>query len=413
MARIAVVGAGPAGSLAAGMLADLGHEVVLLDRRNDPTEPARDGRATPLALHVRGRRAIAAAGDELLSAGVGGTSVVLARRIVHGPDGSTVISETPEDRRGRSIARHDLSAALFRWARTRPRVEVRLGTTCLNVSRSRRQVELRGPEGHQAEESFDAVIGADGAASEVRWAVARMPSVDIAKVTSPWGYAEVIIGADEGRHRLDGDAVHVWPGRSIFLFALPQVDGTFTCTLYARHADWPVSGYQVIHGLPSGEPIDLDRLGDRYPEAWPHLVGPSLENIRNGLKTVQAVRVDALDDGGWIALIGDAGHAMTPYLGQGVNLALEDAVELARRIGPPGGDLPAAIRAYGKDRHPEGIGAADLSDLGVRLYTQMPFSGPDPLAMTVGALNMGELRHSDAARMWIPGWRPVVQPERG
>ena len=115
MSRIAVIGAGPAGSLAAGMLADLGHEVVLVDRRSDPTEPARDGRATPLALHVRGRRAIAAAGDELLSAGVGGTSIVLARRIVHGPDGRTVVQETPEDRRGRSIARHDLSAALFRW----------------------------------------------------------------------------------------------------------------------------------------------------------------------------------------------------------------------------------------------------------------------------------------------------------
>lgn len=413
MSRIAVIGAGPAGSLAAGMLADQGHEVVLVDRRTDPTEPARDGRATPLVLHVRGRKAIAAAGDELLSAAVGGRSVVLARRIVHGADGRVVVQETPEERRGRSIARHDLSAAIFRWARTRPGIDIRLGTACIEVSRTHRRVELRGPDGHDAEEAFDAVIGADGAASEVRWAVARMPSVDIAKVTSPWGYAEVVVGSDDGEPRLDGNASHVWPDPNIFLVAFPAVDGSFSCTLYARHADWPHHDERIVHGEPTRFPIDPARFPARYAEAWPYLVGDSLANIAKPLQTVQSVRVDVADDGGWIALIGDAAHAMTPYLGQGVNLALDDAAALARHIGAPGGDVRAAIRAYGRERHREGIGAADLSDLGVRLFTEMPLGGPDPLASTVSAINMGELGYADAARMWIPGWRPIVQPERG
>ncbi len=43
---------------------------------------------------------------------------------------------------------------------------------------------------------------------------------------------------------------------------------------------------------------------------------------------------------GRIALVGDAAHAMTPNLGQGGNLAIEDAVTLARLVADPAGGRP-------------------------------------------------------------------------
>jgi 2-polyprenyl-6-methoxyphenol hydroxylase-like FAD-dependent oxidoreductase len=58
---------------------------------------------------------------------------------------------------------------------------------------------------------------------------------------------------------------------------------------------------------------------------------------------------------GRVALVGDCAHAMTPELGQGGCLALEDAVTLAISVGPgngSGGDLPAALARYSALRLP-------------------------------------------------------------
>ena len=52
---------------------------------------------------------------------------------------------------------------------------------------------------------------------------------------------------------------------------------------------------------------------------------------------------------GRVVLVGDAAHAMTPNLGQGGNLAIEDAVTLARLVTDPAG-VPAALARYDAER---------------------------------------------------------------
>lgn len=53
-----------------------------------------------------------------------------------------------------------------------------------------------------------------------------------------------------------------------------------------------------------------------------------------------------------IALVGDAAHAMTPNLGQGAAMAIEDAVVLAREVGRGRRDVETALDAYAAERRP-------------------------------------------------------------
>lgn len=47
-----------------------------------------------------------------------------------------------------------------------------------------------------------------------------------------YGYKELTIPSDEGKHRMEKNALHIWPREKYMLIALPNLDGTFTATLF-------------------------------------------------------------------------------------------------------------------------------------------------------------------------------------
>ncbi|MEC8274617.1 MAG: FAD-dependent monooxygenase, partial [Pseudomonadota bacterium] len=172
--RIAVIGAGPAGGLIAGLLAREGHRVTLGDRRDRAAMEANEDRSIQLSVSPRGMGALAAAGlDDSMKA----RSIPRAGRVFHRSD-SSLLSLLPTDPSWKNFStdRGELTGTILDWAAAASGLELRLGWQCIDLVRRARQVVWRDPDGGLKTEAFDLVIGADGAASTVRASLVRAPS---------------------------------------------------------------------------------------------------------------------------------------------------------------------------------------------------------------------------------------------
>jgi 2-polyprenyl-6-methoxyphenol hydroxylase-like FAD-dependent oxidoreductase len=95
----------------------------------------------------------------------------------------------------------------------------------------------------------------------------------------------------------------------------------------------------------------LSRLRERVRALWPEL-SPLLANIESPEQLHRARYRDVLLHRpalGRLVFIGDAAHAMSPQLGQGVNMALLDAAALADSL-QEARTIDAALHAYGRRR---------------------------------------------------------------
>lgn len=392
--RIAVCGAGPAGACVAGALARRGHAVLLLDRRAQPASEA-EGQSIQLSLSPRGLRALALAG---LADAARARAIPLVGRAFHPRDGGVVLLKPGNPAwQNHSISRADLTRVVLDWALAHPGVEPRLGEACVDVQRNPCAVLLRGPGGAMRPETVDAVIGADGVASSVRTALIRAPGVDFAKKTAAWGYAELAVPpAPGGGHRYEAPAIHIWPRGRFFLVGFPARDGSYRCTLVAPRAAWT-------------RPDSLERIfRETLPDVAPHLSLPLGDVVRAPLAPISIVRCGTWTDGERLALVGDAAHATAPFMGQGVNLALEDAAELVAAVDACGGDLPAAFARYSALRVPEGIACCDLSERAATALLRMPPPGQVPEETPLSLLNFRGHGYAEVARRFIPGWTPSV-----
>jgi kynurenine 3-monooxygenase len=168
------------------------------------------------------------------------------------------------------------------------------------------------------------------------------------------GYKELTIPAGPGGSFLiEKHALHIWPRGSFMMIALPNADGSFTCTLF-----WPFEGDNSFAALRKESDV-LAFFNEQFPDAVPlipDLVHDFLHNPTSSLVTVRC-RPWHLD--GKVVLVGDACHAVVPFLGQGMNAAFEDCSVLMECLAK-NEDNEKAFAEYEARRKPHTDVLADL-----------------------------------------------------
>ena len=370
MTKFVLVGSGLAGGLLAAYLGRRGYEIDLYERRADPREGnIVGGRSINLAISTRGIHALEQIGlaDEALQ-----SAIPMRGRMIH--DKSGALHFTPYDVDPKkcinSIGRASLNTTVIEAAQRYPNVRVHFNHKCtdvdLNSATARlvsetaaRAPQLRGDDAPVAEMTAqgDTVIGVDGAFSAVRQSMQmHIDSFEYDESYLAHGYKELTIPpGPDGSWRMEKNALHIWPRKSFMMIALPNPDGSFTCTLF-----WEFEGPRSFATTKTDE--DVSRFfEEEFPDAVP-LMPTLLEDFKNN-PTGSLVTIRC---GPWyyrdkVCLLGDAAHAVVPFYVQGMNAAFEDCVVLDECLEKFSDNRERAFTEYFSRRKKNTDALADLA----------------------------------------------------
>ncbi|MEX0813207.1 MAG: NAD(P)/FAD-dependent oxidoreductase [Chitinophagales bacterium] len=348
--KIAITGAGLVGSLWTLFLGQKGYAVDVFERRPDMRKKGADsGRSINLALSRRGLKALEKVG---LLEEVKKMAIPMHGRLIHELDGSTHLQ--PYGREGEfinSISRGGLNKLLVENAEKLENVNFHFEQPCEGFDKDNLQLLVDGKS-----LDYDLVFGTDGAFSAIRSTMQRTDRFDYEQKYLAHGYKELSIKPNaDGSFKMENNALHIWPRKKFMLIALPNQDGSFTCTLFLAF-EGSVSFEQLK------DEASVNAFFEEYfPDAkalMPHLTEEFFENPTSSLVTVKCFPWTYGDK---YCLLGDAAHAIVPFYGQGMNAGFEDCYLLDEMWENNSEKWPEMINTFGQMRKPDGDAIADLA----------------------------------------------------
>ena len=356
MSKFVLIGSGLAGGLLAAYLGRRGYEVELYERRADPREGnIVGGRSINLAISTRGIHALEQIGiaEEALQ-----HAIPMRGRMIHDKSGDLHFSPYDVDPKNciNSIGRAALNTTVIEAAQRYPNVSVHFNRKCTEVDIETATARLDTANGQLAAHG-DAVIGVDGAFSAVRKSMQNeIANFQYDESYLAHGYKELTIPpAPNGSWRMEKNALHIWPRRTFMMIALPNPDGSFTCTLF-----WEFQGPRSFATTTTDDEVRRF-FEEEFPDAvplMPTLIEDFRQNPTGSLVTVRCAPWFYRDK---VCLVGDAAHAVVPFYGQGMNAAFEDCVVLDECLENSSADREHAFAEYFSRRKENADALADLA----------------------------------------------------
>ncbi len=398
--NIAIIGSGLVGSLLAIYLRRLGHAVTVFDRRPDIRTIEFSGRSINLAMSNRGWRALRKIG---LEETIKEIAIPMHKRAMHvvgkpmyfqpyGKEGEAIWSISRGILNRKMIDLAEDAGAVFRF--NEKVWDVNLPETKIYTGESEKSA--------WKEYGFDLIFGCDGAFSRVRHKMQRRSRFDYSQHFIDVGYKELTIPPNkDGSHKLDKNSFHIWPRGKFMLIALPNLDGSFTCTLFLP-----------FEGEVSFESITTENEAKQFFETYFPNVRKEIENLTSDFfknPTSAMVTMKCYPWTYWnkVALVGDSAHAIVPFYGQGMNAGFEDIFVLNELIEKHVNDWDSIFENYQKQRKPNADAIAELS---YRNFMEMSSKTADPKFLLQKKI---EKRFADKhPEKWIPVYSRVTFSDR-
>lgn len=358
--NILIIGAGLCGSLLALRMAQRGYCITLVEKRPDLRSVTQDaGRSINLALSDRGLRGLRLAGVEEAAKKL---CIPMNGRMIHDKEGNTFLSPY-SGRKGEyinSISRPGLNMLLLDALEKMPEVTIHFNMACEKVDLENATATFTHTEtGKQQTLQGDLLIGTDGAGSVVRKSMFEHRKF-LFSFSQQWlthGYKELEIPpAEEGGYRTYKNALHIWPRGEDMLIALPNLDGSFTVTLFLPYEN---SDY-CFNNLNSKERV-LEYFQKEFPDALALMPQLAEEYFQNPTGALGTIKCSPWSCYGKSLLMGDAAHAIVPFYGQGMNASFEDVVVFDEILNDHEGDWGQVFLHYEKARKKDADAIADLA----------------------------------------------------
>lgn len=365
--KIIIVGAGLCGTLLGIRLAQRGYTVSLYEKRSDMRlEEVDAGRSINLALSSRGLMALDRVGlkEDILK-----VCIPMKGRMVH-PLG-TASFFSPYSGRSEdyinSVSRSGLNIALLKKADSYDNLTIHFDCACQQVNLKEAKATFKNwKTGETIEEQGDIVIGTDGAGSSVRKSMMGKTTDLLFNYSQDFlrhGYKELsILPTKTGGYRIEKNALHIWPRGSFMIIALPNLDGSFTVTMF--HPYGGENGFDQLDTKDKVKAFFEKEFADLLPY-MPHYLDEYFENPVGTLGTIKCYPWQAY---GKALIMGDASHAIVPFYGQGMNAAFEDVRVFDDVLNDHEGDWEKVFSVF-QDLRVDNANA--IADLAIDNFTEM------------------------------------------
>lgn len=368
--RIALVGAGLIGSLLAIYLAKRGYAVDLYERRPDMrVEEISAGRSINLAISTRGIAALERIGlaDEILS-----KAVAMRGRMIHNLSGE--LSFQPYGMNDRecinSISRATLNKVLMSRAEEAGDVRIHFNQKIVGFDFASGELSVLSEDTKDvAVKTYKRVIGTDGSASAIRHEMQEQLAYSCDEHSLEYGYKELLILPNaDGSFKLEKNALHIWPRGTFMLIALPNFEGSFTCTLFL-----PFEGELSFANLDSDEAVEKF-FNEYFADAVPLLEDLCLTFSSNPTGHMVTVKTAPWNYRDKVLLMGDAAHGIVPFFGQGMNCGFEDCSvfdQLFSKLAGQTGENPEWLDLFEQLYAERKANTDAIADMAVENFTEM------------------------------------------
>ena len=369
MSKVVIIGAGLAGSLLAIYLAKRGIEVVVYEARGDMRlEEVAAGRSINLALSDRGIAALREVGmDEYMLA----EAVPMYGRMIHSVAGETKLLPY-SGRQGEyinSVSRAGLNIALMNEAEKYNSLTFHFNERCVDFDCKIGEAKFASGTTIKA----DTFIATDGAGSALRNSMLHVgvDRFDFSQVWLEHGYKELHIPpASDGGFLMKKNALHIWPRHKFMMIALPNFDGSFTCTMFLSHKG--DNGFDKL----ADEASLMSFFEENFPDSISLMPTLTEDFFHNPVGNLGTIKCFPWNIGGKALLLGDSAHAVVPFYGQGMNCAFEDVRVLDQLIEKNGTEWETVYKEYGELRK---VNTDAIADMAQENFYEMRDATADPV----------------------------------